>query len=430
MKLFLPFHLDDADGTLWRGHEPVPLTRKAAALLRCLVDRAGSSVEKAEIMKAVWPDTHVHPDNVKVLVREIRLALCDDPHTPTFIRSDTGRGYTFIAPVAEKDHASLVGRSRELATLVEVLDGVRAGSPRVVLIEGERGVGKSGLCDMFLRMTAAASALRSCRGECRPDGLPREPLAPFLSALVHLERQAPALVRGVLASHGPSWLAQFPDQSDGRDGRPEPAALDELADVLQQLSHQVPLVMVLEDLQWADAATLDAIYWLSQQRGLAKWLLIGTYCPYGPAPAGRASRAAISRLSAQRRTKTVALGRLTELHVRRYLDERLGAGRLPGMAPTMTALTGGNPGMLVKVGVITGEAQRLLVPASAVIERGEVIAVYVMNDRKGLVLRQIRIGRRIDDRVEVLAGLIDGERVVLDPIAATLAARKQQAAHE
>jgi membrane fusion protein, multidrug efflux system len=89
------------------------------------------------------------------------------------------------------------------------------------------------------------------------------------------------------------------------------------------------------------------------------------------------------------------------------------------------------PGMLVKVGVITGEAQRLLVPAGAVIERGEVIAVYVMNDRRGLVLRQIRIGRRIDDRVEVLAGLIDGERVVLDPIAATLAARKQQqAGHE
>ena len=102
MKLFLSFHLDDADGTLWRGHEQVPLTRKAAALLRCLVDRAGSSVEKADIMRAVWPDTHVHPDNVKVLVREIRLALGDDPHTPTFIRSDAGRGYTFIAPVAER----------------------------------------------------------------------------------------------------------------------------------------------------------------------------------------------------------------------------------------------------------------------------------------------------------------------------------------
>jgi len=102
MKLFLSFHLDPADGTLWRGHEQVPLTRKAAALLRCLVDRAGSSVGKADIMRAVWPDTHVHPDNVKVLVREIRIALGDDPHAPTFIRSDAGHGYTFIAPVAKK----------------------------------------------------------------------------------------------------------------------------------------------------------------------------------------------------------------------------------------------------------------------------------------------------------------------------------------
>ena len=201
MKLFLSFHLDDADGTLWRGHEQVPLTRKAAALLRCLVDRAGSSVEKADIMRAVWPDTHVHPDNVKVLVREIRIALGDDPHAPTFIRSDAGHGYTFIAPVAERHNANLVGRSRELATLVEVLDDVRAGAPRVVLIGGERGVGKSGLCDLFLRMTGAAAALRSCCGECRPGD---EPLAPIRRALAHLERQAPALVRGVLESRDPS----------------------------------------------------------------------------------------------------------------------------------------------------------------------------------------------------------------------------------
>ena len=345
MKSFLSFHLDDANGPLWRGHEQVPLTRKAAALLRCLVDRAGSSVEKAEIMRAVWPDTHVHPDNVKVLVREIRIALGDDPHTPTFIRSDAGRGYTFIAPVEERQNAHIVGRSGQLATLVEVLDGVRAGLPNVVLIAGERGVGKSALCDMFLRMTGAASALRSCCGECRPDA-DDEPLAPVVRALVHLERQAPALVRGVLESHGQSWLARFPDRSDGRDARQQHSAIDELAAVLQQLSRHVPLVIVLEDLQWADAATLEAIHSLAQYRGTAKWLLVGTYCS---SFAGRAGQIAISRLSAQPRTKTFVLGRLTELHVRRYLDERLGPGRLSGVAPAVTAITGGNPGMLVKV---------------------------------------------------------------------------------
>ena len=223
MKLFLSFHLDDANGTLWRGHEQVPLTRKAAALLRCLVDRAGSSVPKADIMRAVWPDTHVHPDNVKVLVREIRIALGDDPHAPTFIRSDAGRGYTFVAPVGERQHANLVGRSRELAALVEVLDDVRAGSPRVVMIGGERGVGKSRFCDLFLRMTGAAAALRSCCGECRPGD---EPLAPVRRALAHLEQQAPALVRGILESGAPvvAGAVLAPGRSEHTSGSRAPPA--------------------------------------------------------------------------------------------------------------------------------------------------------------------------------------------------------------
>jgi DNA-binding winged helix-turn-helix (wHTH) protein len=342
MKLFLSFHLD-ADGTLWRGHEQIPLTRKAAALLRCLVDHPGSPVEKADIMRAVWPDTHVHPDNVKVLVREIRIALGDDPQAPTFIRSDAGRGYTFIAPVADKQNANFVGRSRELGTLVEVLDEVRAGMPRVVLIDGEPGVGKSGLCDLFVRMTGAAAALRSCSAECRPgDG----PLAPIRRALAHLERQAPALVREVLEARDASSLTPPPDRAEGRNVRLTRAATDELADRLQQLSRHVPLVIVLDDLQWADPATLDAIHALAQYDGAAKWLLIGIYAS---SFADRAFQVAMACLSAQPSTKTIVLGQLTEHHVRLYLDERLGAGRLSGIAPALTALTGGNPGMLVKV---------------------------------------------------------------------------------
>jgi predicted ATPase len=321
------------------------LTRKAAALLRCLVDHAGSPVQKAEIMRAVWPDTHVHPDNVKVLVREIRIALGDDPHAPTFIRSDAGHGYTFIAPVAEGQNANFVGRGRELATLVELFDEVRAGSPRVVLIGGEHGMGKSGLCDLFVRMTGVAAPLRSCCGECRPDD---EPLGPILRALAHLERQAPALVRGVLESRDSSLPMSLPP-SQGRSARKRRRPLNDLARRLQQLSRHVPLVIVLDDLEWADTATLDAIHGLARHRGHAKWLLIGTYCPDAPPSAGRRFQTTLSRLFAQRRTKAFVLGRLAERYVRLYLDERLGAGRLSGLAPALTALTGGNPGMVVKV---------------------------------------------------------------------------------
>ena len=83
------------------------------------------------------------------------------------------------------------------------------------------------------------------------------------------------------------------------------------------------------------------------------------------------------------------------------------------------------PGMLAKVGFIVGEEPRVLIPASALVERGEVTGVYTVDDEGRVSLRQIRLGHRIDDRVTVLAGLIEGDRIALDPIAATLRVREQ-----
>jgi membrane fusion protein, multidrug efflux system len=72
----------------------------------------------------------------------------------------------------------------------------------------------------------------------------------------------------------------------------------------------------------------------------------------------------------------------------------------------------------VKVGLAIGQAERMLIPAAALIERGEVTAVYVTDAKGQLSLRYVRPGRRIGDQLEILAGLAPGERLVLDPIAA------------
>jgi RND family efflux transporter MFP subunit len=76
------------------------------------------------------------------------------------------------------------------------------------------------------------------------------------------------------------------------------------------------------------------------------------------------------------------------------------------------------PGMFVKAAFVTGEETRLLVPASSVVHRSEVTAVYVITDKR-ISFRQIRVGRELDDgQIEVLAGLDAGEEVALDPIRA------------
>jgi len=78
------------------------------------------------------------------------------------------------------------------------------------------------------------------------------------------------------------------------------------------------------------------------------------------------------------------------------------------------------PGMHTKVAFLIGETSRLVIPARAVVHRSEVTGVYIQDKNKRLQFRQIRLGKIVEqDEVEALAGLSDGETVMLDPASAT-----------
>ncbi|GAB4167083.1 MAG: efflux RND transporter periplasmic adaptor subunit [Rhodocyclaceae bacterium] len=82
------------------------------------------------------------------------------------------------------------------------------------------------------------------------------------------------------------------------------------------------------------------------------------------------------------------------------------------------------PGMFARVHFVTGTARGLLVPAAAIVRRGELTGAYVVDAQGAVRLRQVRIGdRERSGRVEVLSGLAAGERVALDPVQAGMAAR-------
>ena len=83
------------------------------------------------------------------------------------------------------------------------------------------------------------------------------------------------------------------------------------------------------------------------------------------------------------------------------------------------------PGMFVKIAFRVGEERRLTVPRPALVQRGEVSAVYVVRDGK-ISLRQVRPGRIEGERVEILAGLEPDEPVALDPIRAGVYLKEQQ----
>jgi len=83
------------------------------------------------------------------------------------------------------------------------------------------------------------------------------------------------------------------------------------------------------------------------------------------------------------------------------------------------------PGMFVRTHFVVGKEKKLLIPASAVVRRSEVVAVYVIDDKEQPRLRQIRLGEATEKgEIEVLAGLTAGERVATDPVKAGMAVKK------
>lgn len=84
------------------------------------------------------------------------------------------------------------------------------------------------------------------------------------------------------------------------------------------------------------------------------------------------------------------------------------------------------PGMFVKVAFITGKEQRLTIPLQSVVYRGEVRAVYIVDHQGQISMRQIRLGRKHTDRIEVLAGLEAGENIATEPVNATIMLKTQR----
>jgi membrane fusion protein, multidrug efflux system len=82
------------------------------------------------------------------------------------------------------------------------------------------------------------------------------------------------------------------------------------------------------------------------------------------------------------------------------------------------------PGMFARVHFVLGRARKLAIPASAILRRGEVAAVYVTDAQGHVSLRQIRPGEVFGNTVEVLSGLSAGDRIAPDPVKAAIALRQ------
>jgi DNA-binding winged helix-turn-helix (wHTH) protein/TolB-like protein/Tfp pilus assembly protein PilF len=126
---FGPYRLEVGLSRLLRDGQPVALTPKAFDVLLTLIERRDRAVDKAELMKLVWPDSFVEEANLSQTIFVLRKTLGEKPDGPRFIETVPRRGYRFAAEVREEAGAearalapagSRHGRARRLAVPVVI----------------------------------------------------------------------------------------------------------------------------------------------------------------------------------------------------------------------------------------------------------------------------------------------------------------------
>jgi DNA-binding winged helix-turn-helix (wHTH) protein len=296
------FRIDSVNQCLWRSSsdgsdERLSLPPKAFHVLRYLVDNPGRLVTHRELLDALWRDVHVQPEVLKSHVLAIRNALGDKAESPRFIETLRGRGYRFIGPIGAfftvpretaliRDQSVIVGRAESLDKIRAQLDLALSGRPQAAFIVGESGIGKTALVDHFLTGTAIPELVIS-QGHCVEGFAGTEPYYPVLQALGGLCSGpiAAAVVQALVAS-APTWAIQMPGQIsvEHRMALQRQLAeatrermLREVCDLIELLATDRPIVLVLEDLQWADHATLDFLSTICRRRSRARLFLIATY---------------------------------------------------------------------------------------------------------------------------------------------------------
>jgi tetratricopeptide (TPR) repeat protein len=181
---------------------------------------------------------------------------------------------------------TFVGRAEELRRLEVALERAGAGEPAIVLLGGEAGVGKTRLVAELAARAEKAGA-RVLVGGCIELGDGALPYAPIVEALRPLARTLdPASLRSLAGPAHGELAGLLPELGDGQPGPADPQGMaghgqarlfELLLGMLDRLGQERPLLLVVEDLHWADRSTRDLLAFLVRNLRAERILLVATY---------------------------------------------------------------------------------------------------------------------------------------------------------
>ncbi|MGB6691904.1 MAG: AAA family ATPase, partial [Terracidiphilus sp.] len=346
MKQFESFGLDTSNECLWRNNVQIALPPKPFAVLRYLVENPGRLVTHDELLDALWPETYVQPQVLRTYMLELRKVLEDDAKQPRFIQTLPKRGYRFVASVTDRESrvtpqdtapiakdVGIVDRTVELSRLQSYAQRVAGGQRQVVFVSGETGIGKTALVDAFCREASSLLSANVARGQCVQGFSRNEAYYPVMEALGHLCASPDGeLACRVLARMAPAWLGALGRApADSTFARPasQERTLADLCGALEELAAERPLVLVFEDVHWADDSTLDLISALARRRAPAGLMVLATYRPHHTAAQQRLKELKqdllLRRLCAEIELAPLAKAALRQLLARELRQETLPA---------------------------------------------------------------------------------------------------------
>ncbi|WP_202486325.1 AAA family ATPase, partial [Streptomyces sp. SID4985] len=323
-----------------------------------------------------------------------------------------------------------VGRADELDTLRDALARAAGGEPQALLLGGEAGVGKTRLTEEFGALAAARGAVVA-RGGCVEIGADGLPFAPFSGALRTLRAALPepfadaaSTQEGELArllpELGESTVADRPDEQGT-------ARLFELtARLLERAAAERTVVLILEDLHWADTATRHLLAYLFRTLRTGRVLLLATYRS-DDIHRRHPLRPLLAELDRLRTVRRLELARLTREEVGRQIAGILAAEPDPRQVDAIFERSDGNAFFVEELAVAGCEGcgtgltdslrDLLLVRVEALPESAQRVVRIIAEGGSTVEHRLIAAVARLaeDDLIEALRAAVGAHILIPDP---------------
>ena len=263
---------------------------------------------------------------------------------------DVGSGHEAPAPAAVQTRQPFVGRQVEQDKLVARLVDVSQGRGALALIGGEPGVGKTRLSEELLA-DARELGMLTFTGHCYEEGT--APFTPFVEILEQMVRELPAnVLREALGDAAPDVVRLVPEIHRVAGDIPPPAELtpeqqrrvlfNAVLDLFRRLGARQPVVLLLDDLHWADEATLGLLQHLTPHLSGLQLLAVGTYRDV-ELDVGKPFEKAMAALVRQKQAERLRLRRLPEEAVAELLTALGGSQPPRTLVQVIFHETEGNP---------------------------------------------------------------------------------------